>query len=171
VHVCCLLTCYGPPYYGMGSVLHWLLGGCTLWPGWMGWVTICPTLFGGYGPLQPFADCGCATVVVRFPVWGAVTRPCCDPEEVILPFWGEVYGESMPSSDCPALCGGFQSGDLSEGNSGIDMVISMVSWLAPTFTARKGNVVLEEAVGPVFMVARQKEALKTWFFNNGQCIA
>jgi hypothetical protein len=26
--------------------------------------------------------------VVRFPVRGAVTRPCCDPEEVILPLRG-----------------------------------------------------------------------------------
>jgi hypothetical protein len=50
----CLLT-----YYRMGSLLYWLLGGCALWPGWMGRVTICPTLSGGYSPWQPFADCGC----------------------------------------------------------------------------------------------------------------
>jgi hypothetical protein len=42
----------------------------------------------GYGPWQPFADCGCTMVAVRFPVRGAVTHPCCDPEEVILPLWG-----------------------------------------------------------------------------------
>jgi hypothetical protein len=83
----CLLTYYRPPYYGMGSLLYRLLGGCALWPGWMGRVTIHPTLSGGYGPWQPFADCGCAMAVVRFPVRGAVTRPCCNPEEVILPLW------------------------------------------------------------------------------------
>jgi hypothetical protein len=51
VRVHCLLTYYRPPCYGMGSLLYWLLGGCALWPGWMGWVTIRPILFGGYGPL------------------------------------------------------------------------------------------------------------------------
>jgi hypothetical protein len=88
-HMCAaLLTYYRPPYYGMGSLLYRLLGGCALWPGWMGRVTIRPTLSGGYGPWQPFADCGCAMAAVRFPVWGAVTHPCCDPEEVILPLRG-----------------------------------------------------------------------------------
>jgi hypothetical protein len=167
VHVCCLLTCYRPPHYRMGSLLYQLLGGCALWPGWMGRVTIHPTLSGGYGPLQPFADCGCTTAVVRFPVRGAVTRPCCDPEEVILPLRGEVYGESTPSGDCPALCGGFQSGDLSEGNLGMDMAISVASWLAPAFTAQKGDVVLEEAAGLMSIVARQKEAPRTWYVVTG----
>jgi hypothetical protein len=135
VYVCCLLTCYRPPYYGMGSLLYRLLGGCALWPGWMGQVTIRPTLSGGYGPWQPFADRGCAMAVVRFPVRGVVTRPCCDPEEVILPLWGGVYGGLTPSGDCPALCGGFRLGDLSEGNLGIGMAISAAWWLAPAFTA------------------------------------
>jgi hypothetical protein len=146
VHVCCLLICYGPPYYRMGSLLYQLLGGCALWPGWMGRVTICPTLFGGCGPLQPFAGCGCAIVVVHFPVWGVVTRPCCDSEEVILHLRGGVYGELTPSDNCPALCGGFRLGDLSEGNLGMDTVIFMACWLAPAFTAQKGDIVLEEAV-------------------------
>jgi hypothetical protein len=167
VYVRCLLTCYGPPYYGMGSLLYRLLGGYALWPGWMGRVTIRPTLSGGYGPWQPFADRGCAMAVVRFPVRGAVTRPCCDPEEVILPLRGGVYGGLTPSGDCPALCGGFRSGDLSEGNPGIDMAISAAWWLAPAFTARKGDVVLEEAAGLVSVVARQKEALRTWYVVMG----
>jgi hypothetical protein len=51
VHVHCLLTYYGPPCYGMGPLLYRLLGGCALWPSWMGRVTIRPTLSGGYGPL------------------------------------------------------------------------------------------------------------------------
>jgi hypothetical protein len=46
----------------------------------------------------------------------------CYPEEVILPLRGGVYGGL--TRNCPALCGGFWSGDLSEGNPGIDMVIS-----------------------------------------------
>jgi hypothetical protein len=120
------------------------------------------TLFAGCGPLQPFTDRGCAMTVVCLPVRGAATRPCCDPEEVILPLRGGVYGGLTPSGDCPALCGGFRSGDLSEGNSGIDMVTSAACWLAPTFTARKGDAVLEEAMGLVFMVARQKEASRFW---------
>jgi hypothetical protein len=157
-----LLISYRPPYYGMGSLLYQLLGGCALWPGWRGQVAIHPTLSGGCGPLQPFADHGCTMAVVCFPVRGAATRPCCDPEEVILPLRGGVYGSLTPSGDCPALCGGFRLGDLSEGNPGIDMAISVACWLAPTFTARKGNVVLEEATGLVFVVARQKEALRFW---------
>jgi hypothetical protein len=60
----------------------------ALWPGWRGWVTICPTQFVGCSPLQPFAGCGCAAAVVRLPVWGVATHPCCDPEEVILPLRG-----------------------------------------------------------------------------------
>jgi hypothetical protein len=131
-----LLISYGPPYYGMGSLLYQLLGGYALWPGWRGRVAIHPTLFVGCGPLQPFADRGCATAVVCLPVWGAATHPCCDPEEVILPLrGGGVYGGLTPSGDCPALCGGFRSGDLSEGNPGIDMAISAACWLVPTFTA------------------------------------
>jgi hypothetical protein len=157
-----LLVSYGPPHYGMGSLLYQLLGGCALWPGWMGRVAIRPTLFAGCGPLQPFTDRGCAMTVVCLPVRGAATRPCCDPEEVILPLGGGVYGGLTPSGDCPALCGGFRSGDLSEGNSGIDMVTSAACWLAPTFTARKGDAVLEEAMGLVFVVARQKEASRFW---------
>jgi hypothetical protein len=157
-----LLVSYGPPHYGMGSLLYQLLGGCALWPGWMGRVAIRSTLFAGCGPLQPFTDRGCAMTVVCLPVRGAATRPCCDPEEVILPLRGGVYGGLTPSGDCPALCGGFRSGDLSEGNSGIDMVTSAACWLAPTFTARKGDAVLEEAMGLVFVVARQKEASRFW---------
>jgi hypothetical protein len=163
-----LLVSYGPPDCGMGSLLYRLLGGCALWPGWMGRVTIRPTLSGGYGPLQPFADCGCATAVVRFPVRGAVTHPCCDPEEVILPLrGGGVYSGLTPSGNCPALCGGFRSGDLSEGNPGIGMVISAAWWLAPAFTARKGDVVLEEAAGLMSVVAHQKEASRTWYVVTG----
>jgi hypothetical protein len=73
----------------------------------------------------------------------------------------------MPSGDCPALCGGFRSGDLSEGNPGIDMAISVAWWLAPTFTARKGDVVLEEAAGLMSVVACQKEASRTWYVVMG----
>jgi hypothetical protein len=76
---------------------------------------------------------------------------------------GGIYGGLTPSGDCPALCGGFQSGDLSEGNPGIDMAISAAWWLAPAFTARKGDVVLEEAAGLMSVVAHQKEASRTWY--------
>jgi hypothetical protein len=162
VHMHHLLISYGPPYYGMGSLSYQLLGGCALWPGWRGQVAIRPTLFVGCGPLQPFTNLGCATAVVCLPMWGAATCPCCNPEEVILPLRGGVYSGLTPSGDCPALCGGFQSGDLSEGNLGIDMVISAASWLVPAFTARKGDIVLEEAMGLVFVVARQKEAPRFW---------
>jgi hypothetical protein len=72
----------------MSSLLYQLLGGYALWLGWMGQVTICPTLFGGCGPLWPFADHGAAMVAVRLPVQGVVTHLCCDPEEVILPLRG-----------------------------------------------------------------------------------
>jgi hypothetical protein len=54
VRVRCLLTCYGPLHYGMGSLLYRLLGGCALWPGWMGRVTIRPILSGGLWPLAAF---------------------------------------------------------------------------------------------------------------------
>jgi hypothetical protein len=163
-HMCHLLISYRPPYYGMGSLLYQLLGGCALQPGWRGWVTIRPTLFVGCGPLQTSAACGCAMAVVRLPVKGVAICPCCDPEEVILPLrgGGGVYSGLTPSGNCPALCGGFWSGDLSEGNSGIAMVISVTCWLAPAFTTRKGNIVLEEAMGLVFVVAHQKEASRFW---------
>jgi hypothetical protein len=73
----------------------------------------------------------------------------------------------MPSGNCPALCGGFQSGDLSEGNPGIDMAISVACWLTPAFTAQKGDIVLEEAAGLMSVVARQKEASRTWYVVMG----
>jgi hypothetical protein len=113
------------PVAGGLCPLAWLEGvGCHLSH------TVC-----GLWPLQPFADHGCAMAVVCLPVRGAVTCPCCDPEEVILPLRGGVYSSLTPSGDCPALCGGFRSGDLSEGNPGIDMAISMAWWLVPAFTA------------------------------------
>jgi hypothetical protein len=109
-------------------------GLCPLaWPDRVGCIR--PIPLGGCGPWCSFADRGCATAVVRLPVRGAVTRPCCDPEEVILPLRGGVYGSLTPSGDCPALCGGFRSGDLSEGNPGMDMAISAAWWLMPAFTA------------------------------------
>jgi hypothetical protein len=41
---------YRPPYYGMGSLLYQMLGGCAPWPGEKGWVTICPmSVCMGYG--------------------------------------------------------------------------------------------------------------------------
>ena len=145
MHTHHLLVPYGPPYYGMGSMLHRLLGGWAPRPGETGRVTIRPTPFAGCGPLRCFTDRSCAAAVVRSPVRGVATRPWCDPEEVILPLRGGVYGESTPSGDCPALCGGFRSGHLSEGNPGINMAKSTALWLAPVFTARKGDVCLEEA--------------------------
>jgi hypothetical protein len=47
------------------------------------------------------------------------------------------------------------------------MAISATSWLAPAFTARKGDVVLEEAAGLMSVVARQKEASRTWYVVMG----
>jgi hypothetical protein len=47
------------------------------------------------------------------------------------------------------------------------MATSVACWLVPAFTAQKGNVILKEAVGLVFMVARQKEALRTWYVVTG----
>ena len=77
---------------------------------------------------------------------GVVNRCWCDGGGGYPPSsGGGVYGESTPSGDCPALCGGFRSGHLSEGNLGICMVKSAAFWLAPVFTARKGDVCLEEA--------------------------
>jgi hypothetical protein len=62
-----LLISYGPPYYGMGSLLYQMLGGCAPWPGEKRWVLIhfasvcmgyglrqhlyCPQLGCGSGPL------------------------------------------------------------------------------------------------------------------------
>jgi hypothetical protein len=42
------------------------------------------------------------------------------------------------------------------------MAISMACWLVPAFTAQKGNIVLKEAMGLVFMVTHQKEASRFW---------
>jgi hypothetical protein len=47
------------------------------------------------------------------------------------------------------------------------MAISAAWRLAPAFTAREGDVVLEEAAGLMSVVARQKEALRTWYVVMG----
>jgi hypothetical protein len=49
----------------------------------------------------------------------------------------------------------------------MDMAISTAWWLAPAFTARKGDVVLEEATGLMSVVDRQKEASRTWYVVTG----
>jgi hypothetical protein len=110
----CLLIPYGPPHYGMGYTLCQLLGDCAPWPGEMRWVLIrFAAVCVGYGlrrhPCCPQLGCGSgpsSDVGGWSPATGATA------EEVILPLWGGVYGESTPSGDCPALCGGFRSGDL-----------------------------------------------------------
>jgi hypothetical protein len=47
------------------------------------------------------------------------------------------------------------------------MAISAAWWLTPAFTARKGDVVLEEAAGLMSVVACQKEASRTWYVVTG----
>jgi hypothetical protein len=171
VYVRCLLTCYGPPYYGMGSLLYRLPGGYALWPGWMGRVTIRPTLSGGYGPWQPFAGRGCAMAVVRFPVRGAVTRPCCDPEEVILPLRGGVYGSLTPSGDCPALCGGFRSGGPFRGQSG-DRHGDFRGLVARARIHRsKGRRCLGRGCRPYVCGHPPEGGFEDLVCSNGQCVA
>jgi hypothetical protein len=142
----CLLISYGPPHYGMGYALCQLLGGCAPWPGEKRWVLICfASVCVGYGlrrhPCCPQLGCGSGP---SSDVGGWSPAAGATAEEVILPLWGGVYGGSMPSGDCPVLCGGFRSGDLP----------SAIRWLATVcagpggggldfFTARKGDAVLE----------------------------
>jgi hypothetical protein len=103
---------------------------------------------------------------------GAVNRCWCDGGGGYPPSsGGGVYGELMPSSDCPALCGGFRSGDLP----------SAIRWLATVCVDPVGGVStfspLERVtfswnicgLWPAF--ARQKEVSRLWLCNNGQCVA
>jgi hypothetical protein len=120
--LCHLLVPHRPPYYGMGYTLYQLLGGlCSLaWREGVGYhlSRIC---LRGLRPPTTF-------VLTAAELWqqsvlqhrGAVNRCWCDGRGGYPPSSGGVYGELMPSGDCPALCGGFWSGDLP----------SAIRWLA-----------------------------------------
>jgi hypothetical protein len=78
-HMHHLLISYGPPYYGMGSLLHQMLGGCAPWPGWMGRVVFIPYRLHELWPSTIF-------MLTAARLWqqsilqhrGAVTRCWCD---------------------------------------------------------------------------------------------
>jgi hypothetical protein len=142
----CLLVSYGPPHYGMGYALCQLLGGCAPWPGEKRWVLIhFASVCVGYGLRRhlccPQLGCGSgpsSNVGGWSPAAGATA------EEVILPLRGGVYGGSTPSGDCPALCGGFRSGDLPSAIRWLATVCADLCWGGlDFFTARKGAVTLE----------------------------
>jgi hypothetical protein len=79
VHMHHLLVSYRPPYYGMGSLLHQMLGGCAPWPGWMGRVVFVPYHLHGLRSLTIF-------VLTAAGLWqqsvlqrrGVVTHCWCD---------------------------------------------------------------------------------------------
>jgi hypothetical protein len=161
--LCRPLIPYGPPHYGMGYVLYQLLGGCTPSPGEKRWVLIrFASVCVGYGLRRhlccPQLGCGSGP---SSDVGGWSPAAGATAEEVILPLrGGGVYGGSTPSGDCPALCGGFRSGDLP----------SAIRWLATVCVGPGGGAstfsLLERATlswnirgfWPAF--ARQKEVLR-----------
>jgi hypothetical protein len=78
-------------------------------------------------------------------------------EEVILPLRGGVYGELTPSSDCPALCGGFRSGDLPSAIRWLATVCAGPGGGASTFSPLERATLLWNIRGFRLAFARQKE--------------
>jgi hypothetical protein len=166
-----LLVSYGPPYYGMGSLSYQLLGGCALWPGWRGRVAICPTLFVGCSPLQPFADHGCAMAVVCLPVRGAATRPCCDPEEVILPLRGRGLWRFNAFRQLPCPLWWVLVGGPFRGQSG-DRHGDFCGLLARARIHRsKGRHCLGRGHGPCVRGHPPEGGFEVLVVHNGHCIA
>jgi hypothetical protein len=155
----CLLISYGPPHYGMGYTLYQLLGGCAPWPGEKRWVLIrFASVCVGYGLRRhlccPQLGCGSGP---SSDVGGWSPAAGVTAEEVILPLRGGVYGESTPSGDCPALCGGFRSGDLPSAIRWLATVCAGPGGGASTFSPLERAMLSWNIRGfrPVF--ARQKE--------------
>jgi hypothetical protein len=137
-------------------------GGVCPWPGEKRWVLIrfasvcmgyglrrhlcCPQLGCGSGPSSDVGGWS--------PAAGATV------EKVILPLWGGVYGGSTPSSDCPALCGGFRSGDLPSAIQRLATVCAGPGGGASTFSPLERATLSWNIHGfwPAF--ARQKEVLR-----------
>jgi hypothetical protein len=168
-----LLISHGPPHYGMGYALYQLLGGCAPWPGEKRWVLIrFASVCVGYGLRRhlccPQLGCGSGP---SSDVGGWSPAAGATAEEVILPLRGGVYGGSTPSGDCPALCGGFRSGDLPSAIRWLATVCADPCWGVSTFSPLERAPLHWNIRGLRPASARQKEVPRLWLCNNGQCVA
>jgi hypothetical protein len=101
---------------------------------------------------------------------GAVTCCWCDGRGGYPPSLGGVYVELTPSSDCPALCGGFRLGDLPSAIQGL-ATVCVDPGGGSTFSPLKRATWSWNIHGLWPAFACQKEASRLWLCNNGQCIA
>jgi hypothetical protein len=103
---------------------------------------------------------------------GVVTRCWCDGGGGYPPSsGGGVYGGSTPSGDCPALCGGFRSGDLLSAIRWLATVCADPCWGVSTFSPLERAPLHWNIRGLRPASARQKEVPRLWLCNNGQCVA